>query len=583
MINKVCVSDNILWYENYDIENVVTPVKVDELERLLKESRYPDYKIRELVLGFTKGFSLGYQGPEIRRTLSRNHKLRAGNQTILWNKLMKEVMLKRAAGPWEIGDLPFTSFIQSPITLIPKKGASTADDVDSTRLIFDLSSPRGESLNDYTPKEVRSCEYPLFDKSVLMALEQGKGAFMCSADCKSAFKQLPLAPDQYKWVVMMCEHPVTGKKYYFCDKTVCFGSGTSCYLYMKVSNALAHLFRYRTRRTKGDINNFLDDFHTCKKDEVGCNRYLKIFIDICNAIGLPLSEEKIQWATQVMVFLGLLINTILQTVSLPVEKLERAKAELDVLIRAKKVTAKQIQRLAGLLNFFCRAIVPGRAFTRRMYAKIDHLQPYHHLRVDKELRRDCKVWFQFLSMEEAVTRPFMDFKKILHADKLDFYTDAALDQVRLGVGAKFGKYWFSEQMVLPINECIAELNIQVAELYSIFLALALWLEKLNNRRVVIFTDNESVMHMINRSTSANRVCMIMIRYITLWCMKTNTRVFAMHVGTKVNREADLLSRGHWGRYLELHRSEQNSIAFVREELPSDLWPFPIEWLKDKNF
>lgn len=418
---------------------------MNNFKKLLVESDYPVDKTAELVNGFTYGFDLGYQGPTDRRTLTKNHKLRAGSQVILWNKLMKEVRLGRTCGPWLLDQLPFDSFIQSPITLIPKKGGEHLEGPEATRLIFDLSSPRGSSVNDYTPIEVRKCEYPLFDKSILMALNEGRGAYMCSADCKSAFKQVPLAPDQFKWVVMMCEHPLTGVKYYFCDKTVCFGSGTSCFLYMKVSNALAHIFRFHTRATNGDINNFLDDFQTCKLDKDGCNRYLQIFIDICSQINLPLSEDKTQWATQVMVFLGLVINMISQTISLPLDKLDRATRELDIMIRSKKTMARDIQKLAGLLNFFCKAVVPGRAFTRRMYNKIDHMKPHHHTHVDSELRCDCRVWQEFLDMEQSVCRPFIDFQEILHADQLDFYTDAALDKFRLGVGAKYENLWFSEQ------------------------------------------------------------------------------------------------------------------------------------------
>ena len=38
-----------------------------------------------------------------------------------------------------------------------------------------------------------------------------------------------------------------------------------------------------------------------------------------------------------------------------------------------KATVKQLQQLCGFLNFLCRAIVPGHAFTRRMYAKYSNI------------------------------------------------------------------------------------------------------------------------------------------------------------------------------------------------------------------
>lgn len=524
----------------------------------------------------THGFNLGYKGPRVGRRFARNHRLWAGNQTILWNKLMKEVQLGRSCGPWLESEIPFENFRQSPVTLIEKKGTSSRSEVDNIRLIFDLSWPHGDSLNNHTPQELRSCEYPLFDKTIRMCLEQGRGCYMSLADCKSAFEQLPLATDQFCLVMMMCEHPVTKVKYYFCDKTLCFGSATSCYLYMKVSNAIAHLFRYRTKNTRGDISNFLDDFQTCKIDHDGCNRYLEIFIEICNTINLPLSEDKIQWATQIMVFLGLQVDSVRQMVSIPETKIDRAIRELDIVIRSKKVTVKQLQSLTGLLNFFCRAVVPGRAFTRKMYAKMSGLRQFHHFRVDGELKADCKMWLEFVSSSYVYCRPFIDFKQVIHADQLDFYCDAALNARRMGVGARFKNFWFSGEMEMKSAPHIRDrINIQIAELYSIMLALSLWMPMLQNRRALIFTDNESVMHMLNRSSSSCKICMIMLRLITLWSMKWNARVFGAHVGTEYNTSADLLSRGKISEFLKLQEGVRFDLE--RERLPHEYWPMPLHW------
>lgn len=477
---------------------------MEALDRLLKETNFPESDRNFLVSGFSTGFSLGYQGPVNRQTLSPNHRLRAGTPTVLWNKIMKEVQLGRMSGPHL--SPPYPNFIQSPVTLITKKGSESLDPLENTRLIFDLSYPRGESLNDYTPKDLKSVEYPLFDKSIRMCLKEGKSCYLSKTDCKSAFLMLPLAPDQFKWVIMKCRHPSTGVEYFFCLKTVCFGSGTSCFLYMKLSNALAHIFR---KKTGGEISNLLDDFLTCKRDKEGCNAYLKAFMDICAEINLPLAMEKTCYACQVIVFLGLLINTRRQTISVPIDKVERGKRELDIVIRSRKITVHQLQKLTGLLNFFCRAVVPGRAFTRRLYAKMSGLQKHHHLRVDREMRADCGTWLQFLKMDEAVCRPFLDFSNVFHADEIDFFTDGALDEERIGVGGCFGEKFFTGRLsTLDYSTSEKSINIQIVELYSVVLGLSLWIHRLANRRVVLFCDNEAVVHMLNKSSSSCKVCMI---------------------------------------------------------------------------
>ena len=66
-------------------------------------------KANKLVNGFQYGFSLGYQGSMQLKRLAPNLKFRVGNETILWNKVMKEVKEKRYAGPYD--QPPFKFFI----------------------------------------------------------------------------------------------------------------------------------------------------------------------------------------------------------------------------------------------------------------------------------------------------------------------------------------------------------------------------------------------------------------------------------------------------------------------------------------
>ena len=118
---------------------------VNKLERLLRETNYDEKKTAFLVDRFKNGFSLEYEGPQDVKITSPNLKIHGvGSENILWNKVMKEVKLKRYAGPYE--HIPFDSYIQSLIGLVLKDG-------DDTRLIFHLPYPRGtgKSVNANTP------------------------------------------------------------------------------------------------------------------------------------------------------------------------------------------------------------------------------------------------------------------------------------------------------------------------------------------------------------------------------------------------------------------------------------------------
>ena len=63
----------------------------------------------------------------------------------------------------------------------------------------------------------------------------------------------------------------------------------------------------------------------------------------------------------------------------------------------RKETVHTLQRFVGFLNFLNKAIFPGKAFTRRIYAKFSRtveekvLKPHHHVSLDREFKEDCRM------------------------------------------------------------------------------------------------------------------------------------------------------------------------------------------------
>ena len=90
----------MLYFENFDVSNIVTPVNAARLECLLKEANY-DEQTQYLVHGFKHGFSLKYEGPTQLKRMVPNLKFRIGSPTELWNKVMIEVKAKRYTGPFK--------------------------------------------------------------------------------------------------------------------------------------------------------------------------------------------------------------------------------------------------------------------------------------------------------------------------------------------------------------------------------------------------------------------------------------------------------------------------------------------------
>ena len=225
------------------------------MEELLNAAGYDQGKTEYLVNGFRNGFNIEYAGRMDRREFSDNLPLGdLGDSTDLWNKVMKEVELGRYAGPYELDELPFDHFLQSPLGLIPKAGGKT-------RLIFHLSFnfKSGEGLlNANTPKEKCSVKYRDLDhviKNCLKLIQKlGKKhngvIFFGKSDLQLAFRFVPLNPKQQCWLVMKAKDPSTGKTKFFIEKCLPFGTSISCTIFQAFSDALQFLIEHRLKSIK---------------------------------------------------------------------------------------------------------------------------------------------------------------------------------------------------------------------------------------------------------------------------------------------------------------------------------------------
>ena len=247
------------------------------------------------------------------------------------------------------------------------------------------------------------------------------------------------------------------------------------------------------------------------------------------------------------------------------------------MITKRKMTVKQIQKLCGFLNFLCRSIVPGRAFTKCLYAYTSHkaLRPHHHVQVTHEIKSDLHTWCTFLQHPSMYCRPFIDFTSFWTAEQIQMYSDARKNS-RLGWGAICQNSWtyaiWNPEFIINENP-----SIEYLELFAVLVAVTNWIDRFSNKRIVLFCDNQSVVAMINSTTSLCQNCMVLIRKLVLHSMIHNIRVFAHYIPSKNNIFADLLSRNKIQHFRELGKGcfdERPS------DIPEDLWPVEKIWLSN---
>ena len=544
---------------NLDLRNVHTPVKVAELATLYKETHFDTKKSEQLINGFTSGFDLGYRGDENVKIRSPNLKFTVGSKFDLWSKIMKEVSEKRLAGPFY--DIPYESYIQSPIGLVPKDG-------NKTRLIFHLSYPKGGTTSVNINSLDGSVKYPEFDQAIRLCLEATKilgECYLGKSDMTSAFRHLPINPAYWKYLVMKAQHPTTGIWYFFVDKCLPFGSTRSCAIFQSFSDSISHIMFVKT----GFLNiNYLDDFLFIGYAEVWCNDQIDKFVHICHLISFPLSAEKTHRACTSLTFLGLLIDGKRKQISIPIDKIERALSMIKFVATRKKIKLKQLQKLCGFLNFLCKGIIPGRVFLRRMYAMGKNAtKPDHHVNVTREFKLDLDMWASFMTKPSIFSRPFFEFDLHLKSTEIDWFTDAS----KLGMGGVCSSHWFiaewEDNFITHFQP-----SINYLELFALTVSILSWVKGYENGNITIFCDNQSVVHMLNSNTSKCHNCMVLLRLIVLECMKVNARVRCKHVLGVRNKYADHLSRLNYGAFRKLAKLEAREFDRKSTRIPVELWP-----------
>ena len=247
------------------------------------------------------------------------------------------------------------------------------------------------------------------------------------------------------------------------DKCLPFGASISYALFQKFSDALCFIAERETDSI-GLITNYLDDFLFLALTLGLCNDKLKRFLEVCDDIGVPIALEKTEWASALVVFLGILLDGKNMRLAVPSEKHNKTINLLQLIRNKKKATVKGLQTLCGYLNFLCKAIFPGRPFIRCMYAKYsktipalncktseldkDHgkflLKPFHHVQIDSEFKFDCDVWLEFLmngkDTGNIINRPMIDLLgHVRTLEEIRFYSVAS-GAKNLGFGCILGNH-----------------------------------------------------------------------------------------------------------------------------------------------
>ncbi|MES9883311.1 MAG: reverse transcriptase domain-containing protein, partial [Sedimenticola sp.] len=365
---------------------------------------------------------------------------------VVSNKLRTELSRGRISGGYV--QKPFQNIKISPLGVVPKKSP------DQFRLIHHLSYSQGsnQSVTEGIPSAHSAVKYSRVEDAIAATKSVGSGAFLAKTDIKSAFRIIPIHPDDYPLLGFCWE----GLFYY--DKCLPMGASSSCKIFEAFSTALEWIARQKCGCHS--IIHILDDFLFIGESYERVDRALHTFMDQCALLGVPLSETKTFSPATTMTFMGISLDSIRMEARLPEDKLDKARELLLQFQEKSSCTLRQLLSLIGVLNFACSVIPPGRTFLRRLSnLSMGVSKLHHHVKLTAEVHLDMGLWLTFLTNFNGTS--FFLHKAKLDSNAIQLYTDAS------GYGACYTRKWLYGRFPLPWHS----LNITFLELYPIVISI----------------------------------------------------------------------------------------------------------------
>ena len=403
--------------------------------------------------------------------------------------------------------------------IVSALGAIPKSDGKNIRLIHDCSRPPNGSVNSFA----------LSDKFRYQSLQDAidmitPGSFLGKVDLSQAYRVVKTHPSN---------HIATGLKFrntYLIDKRLPFGSSASPYIFNSITQAVRAMIQRRGRKCVC----FLDDFLIVCDTYEECRDAILQLIHLLCKLGFWINYQKVEGPSQRLTFLGITLDTIAMTLSLPPEKLQDLRRRLESTKAKNKVTKKQLQSLAGSLNWATQCIYGGRFHLRRILDTMLPLRkPWHHARITKELRADIDWWLDFMadfngSVDMVDTRPLAPV-----------FTDAC----SLAAGAYFCGDW----VYTPWDTCwpnAAKHHINYKEVLALETATRRWAPLWRNKKIIVHTDNQAAVAIINRGHARDPLVSASLRRIFWASALFNFRLDAVYLPGHRNLLADKASRLH---------------------------------------
>jgi len=472
---------------------------------------------REFLLdGISRGFRITDQQSTFQRTTQENY----SSATLHPNRAQveKQILFEIDHGHYRLTNEPPT--IVSALGAVPKPNS------DQVRLIHDCSRPAGAALNDFATIDKLSFQ-TIDDAAQLVS----PNCFFGKVDLQSAYRSVAIHPDDYPATGLHWTFNGEESTTYMFDTRLPFGARRSPGIFHRLTQAVKRMMQ---ARGFNGIVVYLDDFLICESSYDKCWQAMTTLISLLRELGFSISWHKVEGPCQRLTFLGIEFDSIVQCLRLPQDKLEEFRVLLIEFSARSRASRRQLQRLAGKLNWACKVVRGGRTYLRRILNLINPLsKPHHKARLNREFHADIQWWIRFIDcFNHQPTFP------IPQVDSPVF-----MDACPVASGIFFAGDWQYTNFDIDWPE-VAPMHINHKEVLSALLAARRWGHLWANSCVKLFTDNTTARAIINKGTCKNAIVMSYLREL-FWIAATNNfSIQAVYIRGPSNILADSISRLH---------------------------------------
>ena len=500
-----------------------TPICAPLLATYLRshpDARFADWVIR----GVTQGYHVGFSQHIRLKSAARNLPSSVANIQVVSDYIKSESQAQRIIGPIT---MPALLHIQvNPIGLVPK-GRET----NTWRMIVDLSSLEGHSVNDGIPTDICSLHYTSVDDALHYITTLGPHTQLVKIDLKSAYRILPIHPDDRHLLGISWQ----GKTYF--DQALPFGLRSAPKIFTAFADALAWALLVSGIRFQ---IHYLDDFlFFAPPFSPEGNRILHLALQVLSELGVPVAYPKIEGPSTVVTFLGIIIDTSRCELRLPPAKLDHLQILVATWLTRRSGPRSDFESLLGYLSHAATVVKQGRTFLRHLFSSLSAARGRsHHIHLGAMARADLQWWNAFLQRWNGFSFFSPTFVPTIH-----IFSDASGS---FGCGALMATTsWF--QLQWPPSW--TSVDIAVKEMVPVVVAAAIWGRTWQRTRINFHSDNTAVVAVLHKRSSRHPPLMHLLRCLYFYAAYYKFEFVAHHVPGASNTAADAISRNNLSLFM----------------------------------